>query len=77
MLADYFDPDLEEDIFAYIPRQQTNLVFTPRPVVNQMLDDLEADCPGIFSDPDKTFADLFSTAGLFLMEIVRRLNKGL
>ena len=77
VLADYFDPDLEEDIFAYIPRQQTNLVFTPRPVVNQMLDDLEADCPGIFSDPDRTFADLFSTAGLFLMEIVRRLNKGL
>ena len=31
----------------------------------------------IFTDPDKTFADLFSTAGLFLMELVRRLNTGL
>ena len=30
-----------------------------------MFDTLEAENPGIFSDPDKTFADLFSTAGLF------------
>ena len=34
-----------------------------------MVDTLEAENPGIFTDPDKTFADLFSTAGLFLMEL--------
>lgn len=76
-LADYFDPALTEDIFAYIPQQKTSLVFTPKHVVQLMCDTLEAENPGIFADPDKTFADLFSTAGLFCMEIVRRLDQGL
>jgi len=76
-LADYFDESQAEDIFAYIPQQKTSLVFTPRAVVEQMVDVLEAENPGIFSDPEKTFADLFSTAGLFLMELVRRLDAGL
>lgn len=76
-LADYFDAALTEDIFAYIPQQKTSLVFTPQPVVTQMVDVLESKNPGIFTDPTKTFADLFSTAGLFLMELVRRLDQGL
>lgn len=76
-LSDYFDPALTEDIFAYIPRQKTSLVFTPKKVVTLMCDALEERNPGIFSDPDATFADLFSTAGLFCMELVRRLDKGL
>jgi type II restriction enzyme len=76
-LSDYFNPALTEDIFAYIPQQKTSLVFTPRPVVELMCDTLEKENPGIFSDPDKTFADLFSTAGLFCMQIVRRLDQGL
>lgn len=76
-LADYFDDNLTEDIFAYIPRQKSSLVFTPQPVVKQMVDLLEQENPGVFDDPTKTFADLFSTAGLFLMELVRRLDKGL
>jgi type II restriction enzyme len=76
-LADYFDDTQTENIFAYIPQQKTSLVFTPQPVVNMMVDTLEAENPGIFTDPTKTFADLFSTAGLFLMELVRRLDTGL
>ncbi len=76
-LADYFDDALAEDIFAYIPKQKTSLVFTPKAVVTKMVDVLEAENPGIFTDPTKTFADLFSTAGLFLMELVRRLDTGL
>jgi type II restriction enzyme len=76
-LADYFDDAQTENIFAYIPQQKTSLVFTPQPVVKQMTDILEAENPGIFTDPTKTFADLFSTAGLFLMELVRRLDTGL
>lgn len=76
-LADYFDETQTENIFAYIPHQKTSMVFTPQPVVKMMVDVLEAENPGIFSDPDKKFADLFSTAGLFLMELVRRLNAGL
>jgi type II restriction enzyme len=76
-LADYFDDAQTENIFAYIPQQKTSLVFTPQPVVKMMVDTLEAENPGIFSDPERTFADLFSTAGLFLMELVRRLDTGL
>ncbi|MEX5261599.1 DEAD/DEAH box helicase [Kocuria sp. CPCC 205263] len=76
-LADYFDDSQTENIFAYIPQQKTSLVFTPQPIVKMMVDTLEAENLGIFSDPDKTFADLFSTAGLFLMELVRRLDTGL
>lgn len=76
-LADYFDDTQAENIFAYIPQQKTSLVFTPQPVVKMMVDILEEENPGIFSDPEKTFADLFSTAGLFLMELVRRLDTGL
>lgn len=77
VLADYFNDVQTENIFAYIPQQKTSLVFTPQPVVKMMVDTLEAENPGIFSDPDKTFADLFSTAGLFLMELVLRLDTGL
>lgn len=77
VLADYFDESQAEDIFAYIPQQKTSLVFTPRSVVGTMVDVIEAENPGIFEDPTKTFADLFSTAGLFLMELVRRLDLGL
>ncbi|MDR6572474.1 type II restriction enzyme [Curtobacterium sp. 320] len=76
-LADYFDDAQTENIFAYIPQQKTSLVFTPPPVVRQMVDILETENPGIFGEPEKTFADLFSTAGLFLMELVRRLDAGL
>lgn len=76
-LADYFDDSQTEDIFAYIPQQKTSLVFTPKAVVKMMVDILEAENPGIFNDPTATFADLFSTAGLFLMELVRRLDTGL
>lgn len=76
-LADYFDDKQTENIFAYIPQQKTSLVFTPQPVVKLMVDTLEAENPGIFTEPEKTFADLFSTAGLFLMELVRRLDTGL
>jgi len=76
-LADYFDDAQTEDIFAYIPQQKTSLVFTPLPVVKMMVDALEDENPGIFEDPSMTFADLFSTAGLFLMELVRRLDAGL
>lgn len=76
-LADYFDDSLTEDIFAYIPPQKSSLVFTPQPVVKQMVDLLEQENPGVFEDPTKTFADPFSTAGLFLMELVRRLDRGL
>ncbi len=76
-LANYFDPEQSEDIFDYIPPQKTNQIFTPRWVVNMMLDKLEDENPGIFSDPQRTFADLYLKSGLYLTEITKRLYVGL
>lgn len=76
-LADYFNDDNEEDIFDYIPPQQTNQIFTPKRVVKMMVDDLEKEEPGIFTDPNRTFADLYMKSGLYVTEIVKRLYNGL
>lgn len=42
-----------------------------------MIDKLEAEDPKIFSQSDKTFADLYVKSGLYLTEIVKRLYAGL
>src|SRR5699024_8461247 len=76
-LANYFDESLEEDIFDYIPPQKTNQIFTPRRVVKMMVDTLERENPNIFKDKTKKFADLYVKSGLYIMEIVKRLNEGL
>jgi hypothetical protein len=72
-LADYFNEDNKEDIFDYIPPQKTNQIFTPKWVVNKMVDELEEENPGCFDDPTKTFADLYMKSGLYITEIVKRL----
>ena len=74
-LSDYFNEDNYEDIFDYIPPQKTNQIYTPKAVVKHMVDDLEANNPGIFADPNKTFADLYMKSGLYITEIVERLFK--
>ena len=71
-LANYFE-DNKEDIFDYIPPQQTNQIFTPRWVVRKMVDELEKENPHIFEDDKKTFIDLYMKSGLYIAEIVRRL----
>lgn len=73
-LADYF-ADHEEDIFTYIPPQRTNQIFTPRWVVNMMLDKLEEENPGCFDNPNATFADLYVKSGLYIAETVKRLYR--
>lgn len=72
-LSNYFKDNSKEDIFDYIPPQKTNQIYTPKVVVKHMVDDLEANNPGIFDDPDKTFADLYMKSGLYITEIVKRL----
>lgn len=76
-VADYLSPGAKEDIFSYIRPLKTNQIFTPRKVVNKMLDLLEENNPGIFEDPNATFADLYVKSGLYLTEIAKRLNRGL
>ena len=72
-LNDYFNDRQAEDIFDYIPPQKTNQIFTPKVTVKMMVDELEAQNPGIFDNPDKTFADLYMKSGLYITEIVKRL----
>ncbi len=72
-LADYFDEKSVEDIFDYIPPQKTNQIFTPKIMVKKMVDMLEAENPGCFDLPDKTFIDLYMKSGLYIAEIVKRL----
>lgn len=76
-LSNYFDETLIEDIFDYIPPQQTNQIFTPRKVVKLMVDLVEESHPGIFSNYNAKFLDLYSKSGLYITEIVKRLNEGL
>ena len=71
-LANYFE-DTKEDIFDYIPPQQTNQIFTPKKIVKQMVDALEQENPHIFEDSSKTFIDLYMKSGLYIAEIVKRL----
>ncbi|BDZ30279.1 DEAD/DEAH box helicase family protein [Lactiplantibacillus sp. WILCCON 0030] len=76
-LENYFNDTHDGDIFDYIPSQKTNQIFTPKKVVKMMIDKLEEETPGIFEQPDKTFADLYIKSGLYLTEIVKRLYDGL
>lgn len=76
-LANYFDKTQKEDIFDYIPPQNTNQIYTPKKVVKMMVDKLEEENPNCFTDPNKTFADLYIKSGLYLTEIVTRLYFGL
>ena len=72
-LANYFDESSKEDIFAYIPPQKTNQIFTPAVVVEQMADYLEEENPGCYDDPDHTFIDLYMKSGMYVTEVVKRL----
>lgn len=74
-LSNYFDPEVKRDIFDYIPAQKTNQIFTPRRVVNQMLDLLEKENPGCFDNKDFTFIDPYMKSGLYVAEIVKRLYR--
>ena len=72
-LANYFEENMTEDIFDYIPPQKTNQIFTPKKVVKFMVDKLGEENPGCFDNPDFTFADLYMKSGLYVAEIVKRL----
>jgi len=71
-LANYFESD-GEDIFDYIPPQETNQIFTPKRVVKMIVDRLQETHPELFKNSETTFCDLYMKSGLFITEIVRRL----
>ncbi len=72
-LARYFDENLEEDIFEYIPPQNNKQFFTPRTIVKRMVDKVEELQPEVFANRNNTFIDPYMKSGLFLAEIAKRI----
>lgn len=70
-LANYFTS--EEDIFELIPNQKTNQIFTPRMVVQMMVNQLEEHDPSLFTRTDSTYIDLYMKSGMYITEIVKKL----
>lgn len=70
-LANYFTA--EEDIFELIPNQKTNQIFTPKRVVQMMINKLEEHEPSLFTRNDSTFIDLYMKSGMYITEIVKKL----
>lgn len=70
-LANYFTA--EEDIFELIPNQKTNQIFTPKKVVQMMINQLEEHDPTLFTRTDSTFIDLYMKSGMYITEIVKKL----
>lgn len=68
-MANYFDEATVEDIFDYIPLQNTNQIFPSKWVVRKMVDGLEEKNPGCFDDPNKTFADLYMKSSCILQRL--------
>jgi len=70
-LANYFTA--EEDVFELIPNQKTNQIFTPKKVVQMMINKLEEHDPRLFTRTDSTFIDLYMKSGMYITEIVKKL----
>lgn len=70
-LANYFTA--KEDIFELIPNQKNNQIFTPKKVVQMMINNLEEHVPDLFTRTDSTFIDLYMKSGMYITEIVKKL----
>lgn len=70
-LSNYFTA--QEDIFELIPNQKTNQIFTPKKVVQMMINNLETHDPSLFTRTDSTFIDLYMKSGIYVTEIVKKL----
>lgn len=69
-MANNYNPD----VLNCIANLSNDEVFTPPSLANQVLDLLPQD---LFQSPDTTFLDPFTKSGVFLREIVKRLDRGL
>ena len=62
------------DVLNCLANLSNDEVFTPPTLANQVLDMLPQE---LFGNPDTTFLDPFTKSGVFLREIVKRLDRGL
>ena len=75
MLSDYIEHSRNREYMSGVERdkhrvKQTAEVFTPIPLVQEILDKLEQQDPTVFSDPTKTFLDNSCGDCQFLSEVV-------
>ena len=70
MKANGYNPD----VLNCIANLSNDEVFTPPELANKVLDLLPQE---LFSNPNTTFLDPFTKSGVFLREIVKRLDRGL
>ena len=71
----YYKSEAEGDIYDNIPSQENNRVFTPKRVVNMMLDVFEAENPAFFKSDKVKILDPYVKSGNFLAEAVKRFYK--
>ena len=75
MLSDYIEHSRKREYMSGVERdkhrvKQTAEVFTPTPLVQEMLDKLEEQVPTLFTDHTKTFLDNSCGDCQFLSEVV-------
>ena len=66
--------DYNPDVLNCLANLSNDEVFTPPTLANQMIDMLPQE---LFRNPKTTFLDPFCKSGVFLREIVKRLDRGL
>ena len=76
-MLEYISHSRNRDYMSGVERdkhrvKQTAEVFTPTPLVQEMLDKIEEQDPTLFSDSTKTFLDNSCGDGQFLSEVVIR-----
>ena len=71
----YYKNEIEDDIYDNIPSQENNRVFTPKRVVNMILDAFEAENPTFFKSDKVRILDLYVKSGNFLAEAAKRFYK--
>ena len=74
MLLPMVNNNYNPDVLNCIANLSNDEVFTPPELANRVLDLLPQD---LFKSPDTKFLDPFSKSGVFLREIVKRLDRGL
>ena len=71
----YYKNEIEDDIYDNIPSQENNRVFTPKRVVNMILDAFEAENPTFFKSNKVKILDPYVKSGNFLAEAAKRFYK--
>ena len=74
MLLPMVNSNYNPDVLNCIANLSNDEVFTPPELANRVLDLLPQD---LFKSPETKFLDPFSKSGVFLREIVKRLDRGL